>query len=114
MAKSKKMELPTVDEAPVGGVEQLRGYDMAAEMQQTAAIQPVTVVSRQLSVPLANVSFGYLRNKIYLRKLTAKQSGALRQLQEALCIQGVRLADGSPIKHEANAIKWLLELVATT
>jgi hypothetical protein len=36
----------------------------------------------------------------------------LRQLQEALSGQGVRLADGSPIKNPANAIKWLLESVA--
>ena len=113
MAKQKKTELPTVDEAPVAGAEQIRGYDMAAEMQQqAAAIQPVTVASRQLSVPLANVPFGYLPRRIDLRKLTSRQSQALRQLQEALDSQGMKLANGSRIGNPANAIKWLLEAMA--
>lgn len=111
MAK-KKMDLPTVDDAAIDQQEivseQLAGAGAAA--------QPVrmSTQTKSVSVPLASTDFGYLPRQIYLRKLTAKQSGALRQLQEALCIQGVRLADGSPIKNPANAIKWLLESVAAT
>lgn len=111
MAK-KKMDLPTVDDAAIDQQEivseQLAGAGAAA--------QPVrmSTQTKSVSVPLASMDFGYLPRQIYLRKLTAKQSGALRQLQEALCIQGVRLADGSPIKNPANAIKWLLESVAAT
>lgn len=111
MAKSKKMELPTVDEV---AIEQ---QEIASEQLADAAAAPPARMSTQtksVSVPLASTDFGYLPRQIYLRKLTAKQSGALRQLQEALCIQGVRLADGSPIKNPANAIKWLLESVAAT
>lgn len=113
MAKQKKTELPTVDEAPVVGAEQVRGYDIVAEMQhQTAAIKSVAVASRQLSVPLADVPFGYLPRRIDLRKLTSRQSQVLRQLQEALNSQGAKLANGSRIGNPANAIKWLLEAMA--
>jgi hypothetical protein len=111
MAKAKKMELPTVDEVAIDQQE------IASEQLADAAAAPPARMSTQtksVSVPLASTDFGYLPRQIYLRKLTAKQSGALRQLQEALCIQGVRLADGSPIKNPANAIKWLLESVAAT
>ena len=112
MAKSKKMELPTVDDAAIDQQE-----IVSEQLADTASPAPSARMSTQtksVSVPLASTDFGYLPRQIYLRKLTAKQSGALRQLQEALCIQGVRLADGSPIKNPANAIKWLLESVAAT
>lgn len=113
MAKQKKTELPTVDEAPVAGAEQIRGYDMVAEMQhQSATIQPVTVASRQLSVPLAKTSFGYLPRVCDVRKLTGRQSQALRELQEALFSQGAKLANGSRINNASNAIKWLLESIS--
>ena len=110
MSKSKKMELPTVDDAAIDQQE-----IVSEQLAGAASAEPPARMSTQtksVSVPLASTDFGYLPRQIYLRKLTAKQSGALRQLQEALCIQGVRLADGSPIKNPANAIKWLLESVA--
>ena len=109
MAKAKKMELPTVDEA---AIEQ---QEIASEQLADAAAAPPAKMSTQtksVSVPLASTDFGYLPRRIDLRKLTKRQSGVLRQLQEALSGQGVRLADGSPIKNPANAIKWLLESVA--
>ena len=109
MAKAKKMELPTVDEAA-----EVIG-EVASEVTGEVAAAPPAKVStqtRSVSVPLASVDFGYLPRRIDLRKLTKRQSGVLRQLQEALCSQGVRLADGSQIKNPANAIKWLLESVA--
>jgi hypothetical protein len=109
MAKAKKMELPTVDEAAIDQQE------IASEQLADAAAAPPAKMSTQtksVSVPLASTDFGYLPRRIDLRKLTKRQSGVLRQLQEALSGQGVRLADGSPIKNPANAIKWLLESVA--
>jgi hypothetical protein len=109
MAKSKKMELPTVDEVAIDQQE------IASEQLADAAAAPPARMSTQtksVSVPLASTDFGYLPRRIDLRKLTKRQSGVLRQLQEALSGQGVRLADGSPIKNPANAIKWLLESVA--
>jgi hypothetical protein len=109
MAKAKKMELPTVDEAAIDQQE------IASEQLADAAAAPPARMSTQtksVSVPLASTDFGYLPRRIDLRKLTKRQSGVLRQLQEALSGQGVRLADGSPIKNPANAIKWLLESVA--
>ena len=109
MAKSKKMELPTVDEVAIDQQE------IASEQLADAAAAPPAKMSTQtksVSVPLASTDFGYLPRRIDLRKLTKRQSGVLRQLQEALSGQGVRLADGSPIKNPANAIKWLLESVA--
>ncbi len=109
MAKSKKMELPTVDEAAIDQQE------IASEQLADAAAAPTARMSTQtksVSVPLASTDFGYLPRRIDLRKLTKRQSGVLRQLQEALSGQGVRLADGSLIKNPANAIKWLLESVA--
>jgi hypothetical protein len=118
MAKSKaKMELPTVDEMPAAGVEQVRGYDQLAEVmtqttETTVVVREVPVESRQLAVPLADVPFGYLPRRIDLRKLTSRQSQALRQLQEALDSQGMKLANGSRIGNPANAIKWLLEAMA--
>jgi hypothetical protein len=109
MAKAKKMELPTVDEVAIDQQE------IASEQLADAAAAPPAKMSTQtksVSVPLASTDFGYLPRRIDLRKLTKRQSGVLRQLQEALSGQGVRLADGSPIKNPANAIKWLLESVA--
>jgi hypothetical protein len=109
MAKAKKMELPTVDEAAIDQQE------IVSEQLADAAAAPPARMSTQtksVSVPLASTDFGYLPRRIDLRKLTKRQSGVLRQLQEALSGQGVRLADGSPIKNPANAIKWLLESVA--
>lgn len=106
MAKAKKMELPTVDEELTPEVAE----ETSAE--QVAPPATVSTQTRSVSVPLAAVDFGYLPRRIDLRKLTKRQSGVLRQLQEALSGQGVRLADGSPIKNPANAIKWLLESVA--
>lgn len=109
MAKAKKMELPTVDEAAIDQQE------IASEQLADAVAAPPARMSTQtksVSVPLASTDFGYLPRRIDLRKLTKRQSGVLRQLQEALSGQGVRLADGSPIKNPANAIKWLLESVA--
>jgi hypothetical protein len=110
MAKAKKMELPTVDEEVAPEVTQEVVQETPAE--QVAPPTKVSTQTRSVSVPLASVDFGYLPRRIDLRKLTKRQSGALRQLQEALCSQGVRLADGSQIKNPANAIKWLLESVA--
>lgn len=106
MAKARKMELPTVDEEVTPEVAE----ETSAE--QVAPPATASTQTRSLSVPLAAVDFGYLPRRIDLRKLTKRQSGVLRQLQEALSGQGVRLADGSPIKNPANAIKWLLESVA--
>jgi len=109
MAKAKKMELPTVDEAAIDQQE------IASEQLADAAAAPpakMLTQTKSVSVPLASTDFGYLPRRIDLRKLTKRQSGVLRQLQEALSGQGVRLADGSPIKNPANAIKWLLESVA--
>lgn len=107
MAKAKKMELPTVDEEVTTEATQ----EVAGEVT-VAPPAKVSTQTRSVSVPLASVNFGYLPRRIDLRKLTKRQSGVLRQLQEALCSQGVRLADGSQIKNPANAIKWLLESVA--
>lgn len=110
MAKAKKMELPTVDEAAIEQQE-----TVSEQLADSAAAAPPARMSTQtksVSVPLASVDFGYLPRRIDLRKLTKRQSGALRQLQEALSVQGVRLADGSQIKNPANAIKWLLESLA--
>jgi hypothetical protein len=114
MAKNKaKTDLPTIDEVEVGGVEQVRGYDMAAEVAKVAAeVSFVKVERKTVSVPLARIEFGYLKRRIDLRKLTRGQSQALRQLQEALDAGGVKLANGSSIGCEANAIKWLLESLA--
>ena len=112
MSKSKKMELPTVDDAAIDQQEIVS--EQLADAASAAPPARMSTQTKSVSVPLASTDFGYLPRQIYLRKLTAKQSGALRQLQEALCIQGVRLADGSPIKNPANAIKWLLESVAAT
>jgi hypothetical protein len=98
-----------VDEAAIDQQE------IASEQLTNAAAAPPARMSTQtksVSVPLASTDFGYLPRRIDLRKLTKRQSGVLRQLQEALSGQGVRLADGSPIKNPANAIKWLLESVA--
>lgn len=109
MAKAKKMELPTVDEVAIDQQE------IASEqLADAAAALPakMSTQTKSVSVPLASTDFGYLPRRIDLRKLTKRQSGVLRQLQEALSGQGVRLADGSPIKNPANAIKWLLESVA--
>lgn len=110
MAKAKKMELPTVDEEVNSEVTQ--EVAEATPSEQVALPAKVSTQTRSVSVPLASVDFGYLPRRIDLRKLTKRQSGVLRQLQEALCSQGVRLADGSQIKNPANAIKWLLESVA--
>lgn len=107
MAKAKKAELPTVDSVDEVQVE------TAAEAPAAAAVQ-ITLEHRKLDVPLANVPFGYLPRRIDLRKLTGRQSQALRQLQEALDQQGVRLANGSRIGNPSNAIKWLLESLAAT
>jgi hypothetical protein len=110
MAKSKKMELPTVDDAAIDQQE-----IVSEQLADAAAAAPPARMSTQtksVNVPLASTDFGYLPRRIDLRKLTKRQSGVLRQLQEALSGQGVRLADGSPIKNPANAIKWLLESVA--
>jgi hypothetical protein len=112
MSKSKKMELPTVDDAAIDQQEIVS--EQLADAASAAPPARMSTQTKSVSVPLASTDFGYLPRQIYLRKLTAKQSGALRQLQEALCIQGVRLADGSAIKNPANAIKWLLESVAAT
>jgi len=107
MAKAKKMELPTVDEEVTPEVTpEVTGEGTAAPPAK------VSTQTRSVSVPLASVDFGYLPRRIDLRKLTKRQSSALRQLQEALSSQDVRLADGSQIKNPANAIKWLLESVA--
>ena len=112
MAKAKKMELPTVDEEVTPEVTPEVTEESSSE--QVAPPATISTQIRSVSVPMANVRFGYLPRQIYLRKLTTRQSGALRQLQEALCSQGVRLADGSQIRNPANAIKWLLESVAAT
>ena len=110
MAKQKtKSELPSMDEAPVSGVEQVRGYDMAAEVQVAAAVAVPVMTEKTLSIPLAQIPFGYLPRRIDLRKLTSRQSQGLRQLQEALDSQGAKLANGSRIGNPSNAIKWLLE-----
>lgn len=109
MAKqsAKRAELPTVDDA---AIEQ----QQTASEQMVVKVEAVTVGSRQLSVPLANVPFGYLPRRIDLRKLTSRQSQALRQLQEALDHQGIKLANGSRIGNPSNAIKWLLESLAAS
>lgn len=113
MAKqaAKRMELPTVDEAAIEQQE-IISEQLAEQAEAAAPSAPAQVGRRQLEVPLAIVEFGYLPRRIDLRKLTKRQSGALRQLQEALSGEGVRLADGSQIKNPANAIKWLLESLA--
>ena len=78
MAKAKKMELPTVDEAAIDQQE------IASEQLADAAAAPPARMSTQtksVSVPLASTDFGYLPRRIDLRKLTKRQSGVLRQLQ---------------------------------
>ena len=109
MAKAKKAELPTVD-----SFEEVQMDSAAESVIASPAVQQVAVEHRQLAVPLANVPFGYLPRRIDMRKLTGRQSQALRQLQEALDQQGVKLANGSRIGNPGNAIKWLLESLAAT
>lgn len=113
MAKQKmKSDLPSIDDAPVAGVEQVRGYDMAAEVQVAASVAVPVMKEKTLSIPLAQIPFGYLPRVCDVRKLTSLQSQALRQLQEALHSQGVKLANGTRINNSSNAIKWLLESIA--
>lgn len=115
MAKARKMELPTVDAADVQEMvsEQLVEQAEAVARPEPAATVAVVVEQRQISVPLANLPFGYLPRRIDLRKLTGRQSQALRQLEEALASKNVRLRDGSRINNPGNAIKWLLESLAS-
>ena len=112
MAKTKKNDLPTVDEQ----IETAEATQpAAAETEATAeetVLRPVPTAHRQITVPLADIPVGYLRRRVDVRQLTKRQSLAVRQLQEALDARGVRLANGSRIGNPANAIKWLLEEMA--
>ena len=114
MAKAKKIELPTVDEAEMQEMAnvQLDSQAGAAAKPEVAAVVTVSVEERRINLPLANVPFGYLPRRIDLRKLTGRQSQALRQLEEALASKNMRLRDGSRINNPGNAIKWLLESLA--
>ena len=111
MAKqmAKRMDLPTVDEAAI------ERQEIASEQlaEKAAAVASMEVERRKIEVPLANAAFGYLPRRVDLRKLTGRQSHARRQLEEALASQGVRLRDGSRINCPGNAIKWLLESLAS-
>jgi peptidoglycan hydrolase-like protein with peptidoglycan-binding domain len=112
MAKTKKNDLPTVDEQ----IETAEAAESAAAETATATeeinLRPVPTAHRQITVPLADIPVSYLQRRIDLRKLTGRQSLAVRQLQEALDARGVRLANGSRISNPANALKWLLEEIA--
>lgn len=106
MAKqsTRKNELPTVDDMPA---------DEPIESQPPAvAVAALTVTRQVIEVPLAQMSFGNLPRRVDLRKLSVRQSQALRQLEEALAANSARLADGSRINRPMNAIKWLLETIA--
>jgi len=115
MAK-KKLDLPTVDDA---GMQEMVSDQLMQQFNEDkkpdlADAATVSVEHRQLAVPLASIPFGYLPRRIDLRKLTGVQSQSLRQLEEALASQVVRLRDGSRINNPGNAIKWLLESLAAT
>ena len=109
MAKSKaRMDLPTVD---AEGVEMQQDEITSGEV--TATVEVPQLISKMVRVPLAQIPFGYLPRVCDVRKMTGKQSQALRQLQEALCSQGATLANGTRINNPSNAIKWLLESIAS-
>jgi len=109
MAKSKaRMDLPTVD---AEGIEMQQ--DEIASGEVTATVEVPELISKMVRVPLAQIPFGYLPRVCDVRKMTGKQSQALRQLQEALCSQGATLANGTRINNPSNAIKWLLESIAS-
>lgn len=106
MAKQsiRKNELPTVDDLP---------EDEPIKNQPPAVgVAALTVTRQIIEVPLAHISFGNLPRRVDLRKLSGRQSLALRQLEEALAANNARLADGSRINSPMNAIKWLLETIA--
>ena len=70
---------------------------------------PKTVKTVALTVPLYHESIGTPRRRVDTKSLTMEQRQNLQRLKNGLDKLGTKLKDGTSIRTEASAIKWMLE-----
>ena len=70
---------------------------------------PQTVKTVALTVPLYHESIGTPRRRVDTKSLTTEQRQNLQRLKNGLDKLGTKLKDGTSIRTEASAIKWMLE-----
>ena len=70
---------------------------------------PQTVKTVALTVPLYHESIGTPRRRVDTKSLTMEQRQNLQRLKNGLDKLGTKLKDGTSIRTEASAIKWMLE-----
>lgn len=62
------------------------------------------------SAPLGELPEGYISRHVEAQ-LSPQQARALRRIYEGCVDQGLRLANGRPVRHSADVIRYLLEQV---
>ena len=70
---------------------------------------PQSVKAVSLTVPLYHESIGTPRRRVDTKSLTMEQRQNLQRLKNGLDKLGMKLKDGTSIRTEASAIKWMLE-----
>jgi len=77
------------------------------EEEKEAAL-PESVV---IEIPVGPVDRGYLSRHIDARLKSDQQKQGLRRLFRGLQLAEERLEDGSPVKSNADAVRWFLEQI---
>ena len=84
-------DLPTVDQQP-----------------KKTRVMKVKIETVSIELPMGPPS-GYVRRRVDLGRMTAKQAEALSELTSGLQHKEAKLLDGAKVRTELHAIKWLLE-----
>ena len=91
--------LPTVDSLPV------------EESKPKAKPKAAKSNKSSISVPKGPLP-GYVKRRVDVGRMTRLQAESLASITTGLQFEQERLKDGSPIKTEIHAIRWMLEQVA--
>ena len=105
-SKIRGKDGPVVDSRQDGSlpIDDVQSGEQSPELKL-----PQTVKTVALTVPLYHESIGTPRRRVDTKSLTMEQRQNLQRLKNGLDKLGMKLKDGTSIRTEASAIKWMLE-----
>lgn len=100
----KKTNLPPITDA----IPEIKEAKVQPETKLEA--DPVKLQTGLIEVPLGPLP-GYIVRRVDTNRMNSKQSEALAAITSGLEFKEARLIDGTFVKTEMHAIKWMLENV---
>lgn len=112
MGKSTTMKPPINNMPPItDGPPIAEVKPVVVEVSQDLS-NPVELKLTLIELPLGPLP-GYVKRRVDLGRMTLRQSQTLASITSGLQFQEAKLADGTMVRSELHAIKWVLEKLTT-